>query len=73
MKPKSLVYTCSDTHIYSNHVDAIHDQLQRQPTVTPKLWVNPLIKDKDFSQMTLEDFDVVGYYPEPAIRMQMAV
>jgi hypothetical protein len=23
--------------------------------------------------MTLEDFDVVGYYPEPAIRMQMAV
>lgn len=73
MVPKNLVYTCSDTHIYNTHIDAIKIQLEREPTVSPKLVVNPLVKDKPFDQICLDDFDVVGYYPEPGIKMEMAV
>ena len=31
------------------------------------------IKNKDFNSITADDFEVCGYYPHPAIKLDMAV
>lgn len=73
MKPKTLVYSCSDAHIYKNHVDAIVKQTYRIPRPFPKLLLNPNIKTKEFNDIDLTDFELVGYFPHPSIPMLMAV
>lgn len=73
LTPKTLVYSCTDAHIYQTHVDAIRIQLQRTPTVAPQLVLHPDLRTKSFEEMRVADFDVVGYFPEPSIQMTMAV
>lgn len=73
MKPKQLVYTCSDTHIYKNHIEAINKQLCRKPVPFPKLIVNPEVSTKKWNKIDITDFELVGYFPEPSIKMEMAV
>lgn len=73
MKPKKLVYTCSDTHIYTNHIEAIQTQIERTPNALPKLWVNPNVASKDFADIDITDFDIIGYFPHSPIKMEMAV
>lgn len=58
--------------MYSNHIDALQEQLQREPRPFPKL----KIKRQDITNIddfVFEDFEVVDYKPHPAIKMQMAV
>lgn len=73
MKPKKLVYSVSDTHIYKTHIQQIQDQSSRHPRPLPKLELNPDIKNKDFKDITIDDFDIIGYYPHPMIKAPMAV
>lgn len=73
MKPGKLVYTGSDVHIYQNHTFQVVEQLQRSFRPLPKLLLNPDIKIKDFHEISIDDFDIVGYFPHPAIKMEMAV
>ncbi|GAX15155.1 dihydrofolate reductase / thymidylate synthase [Fistulifera solaris] len=70
-KPGEFVHVIGDAHIYLNHVDALKEQLEREPRPFPKLKINPEkthIDDFEFS-----DFEVVGYHPHKAISMKMAV
>lgn len=73
MKPKKLVYTGGDTHIYRNHIDQVKEQLSRTPRPFPKFFVNPSVKHKNWNAITVDDFDVVGYFPHPTIKAEMAV
>jgi dihydrofolate reductase/thymidylate synthase len=73
MKPKEIVYTCGDSHIYSNHIQQVKEQLTRQPRPFPKVVVDDSVKDKDWSEITTDDFELVGYFPHAAIKAQMAV
>lgn len=73
MKPKQLVYTCSDTHIYTNHIEALNRQLSRKPVPFPKLIINPEISTKKWNEIDITDFELIGYFPEPSIKMEMAV
>lgn len=66
-----LVHVLGDAHVYTNHVDALKEQLTRQPTVFPTLTINP---DKtDIDSFTFDDFTVSDYKPQKAIKMEMAV
>lgn len=73
MKAKELIYSCTDTHIYSNHLDQVKRQLLRTPRAAPLLQIDSSIKDKDWSEMSLKDFDLVGYLPAQGILAPMAV
>lgn len=73
MKPKEIVYTCGDSHIYSNHVTQAMEQLERNPRPFPTVVVSDSVKHKDWSEMTTDDFELVGYFPYPAIKAPMAV
>jgi thymidylate synthase len=73
MKPGTLVYTGGDVHIYKNHIDQVEEQLTRTMRPLPKLIVNKDVEYKDFSEISITDFDVVGYFPHPPIKAPMAV
>jgi len=73
MIPKHLVMTVSDAHIYKNHIQQMNSQLERSPHPFPKLFIDPLVKNKDFKDITINDFDVIGYFPDAHIKAPMAV
>jgi thymidylate synthase len=68
--PGMLTIVMGDTHIYNNHFDAINQQLQRTPRVLPSLRINRQVQD--INDFKMEDFELVGYDPYPAIKMDMA-
>lgn len=71
-KPKELIHTIGDAHLYENHLEAIQKQLNRIP------YGFPILQIKDRGQMTVEDFiyedfDLTGYDHHTGIKMTMAV
>lgn len=73
MKPKDIIYTCGDCHIYNTHIKEVEEQLQRTPRPFPKLIVDDLVKYKDWKNITIDDFELVGYFPHPSIKVAMAI
>jgi thymidylate synthase len=71
LQPGDFIHTFGDLHIYSNHMDQVKLQLERQPRALPTMKLNPARKElKDF---VYEDFELVGYDPHPAIKAPVAV
>lgn len=66
-----LVLAIGDAHIYLNSIDAINEQLSREPMPLPKLWLNPEIETiTDFS---MEDISLIGYESHGVLKVPMAV
>lgn len=66
-----FVHTFGDAHIYLNHLDAVKEQLSREPYDLPTLKINPEIKNiEDF---TMNDFELINYKHHEAIKAPMAV
>ena len=66
-----LILSTGDTHIYSNHVEQVREQLTREPLPLPTLWLNPEIKDID--KFTMDDIKLIGYKSHAALPAPMAV
>lgn len=66
-----LVMSLGDVHIYSNHIDAVNEQLARAPMTMPTLYLNPAIDNID--KFTMVDIELRGYESHPSIRAEMAV
>lgn len=71
LTPHEFVHSLGDTHIYTNHFDAVKEQLAREPYPFPKLKLNPNVKD--IFSFTMEDIELEGYESHPAIKAPMAV
>jgi len=71
LKPGEFVHTLADAHVYTNHVDALKQQLQRTPRPFPTLTLKRQVSNID--EFTFEDLELKGYKPLEAIKMQMAV
>jgi thymidylate synthase len=71
LKPGDFVHTIGDAHVYTNHVDALKEQVLRQPRAFPQIKINPDVKDIDGFQYS--DFTIEGYNPDATIKMKMAV
>lgn len=66
-----LVISTGDTHIYIDHIEQVKEQLKREPYPSPKLWLNPEIKDID--KFTMNDINLIDYQCHGAIKAKMAV
>ena len=71
LKAGDFVHCIGDAHVYSNHVDALKEQIARDPKPFPKLLINPDITD--IESFSYGDFTVEGYNPDATIKMKMAV
>ena len=71
LTPGDLVHVMGDAHVYSNHVEPLLQQLEREPRPFPTLTIDPTIRDLD--AFRFEHFTVEGYDPWPSIKMAMAV
>jgi thymidylate synthase len=69
--PRDLIISFGDLHIYSNHLDQVNTQLEREPGPLPRLIMNP--ERKEIDQFTIEDFRFEGYNPQPAIKAPVAI
>jgi thymidylate synthase len=66
-----FVHTIGDAHIYTNHIEQVNTQLQREPRPLPSLNIKRQVTNID--DFTFDDFEIVGYDPHPAIKGKVAV
>ncbi|MEL0436346.1 thymidylate synthase [Phycobacter sp. K97] len=66
-----FVHTMGDAHIYANHMDQVNEQLSRTPKALPTLRIKRDVGS--IFDFRYEDFEFVGYDPDPAIKAPVAV
>ena len=70
--PGSFTHVMGDAHVYVDHVDALHTQLEREPRAFPELEITR-VKGGSINGWKAEDFVIKGYNPHKAIAMKMSV
>jgi len=73
LKPGKVFHKMVNVHIYEKHIEAIKEQIKREPKESPKLIINPALinLERVLEYMIVElDNDVVGYNPHPAIKYE---
>ena len=71
LEPGEIIITTGDTHIYSNHMAQVREQLSRVPRKLPTL--NILRRPDSIYDYRFEDFELVGYDPYSHIAAPVAV
>ena len=71
LKLGDFVHTLGDAHIYTNHMEQVHEQLSRAIRPLPQMNINPNVQD--IFSFKFEDFELVNYDPHPAIKGRVAV
>jgi thymidylate synthase len=71
LKLGDFVHTLGDAHIYTNHMEQVNEQLQRDLRPLPQMKINPNVTD--IFSFKFEDFTLENYDPHPAIQGKVAV
>ncbi len=71
LKPGDFVHTLGDAHLYNNHLEQARTQLARAPKPLPQMTLNPAVKS--IFDFRYDDFTLLNYNPEPAIKAPVAV
>ena len=71
LKAGDFVHTLGDAHLYSNHLEQVRTQLQRETRRLPVMKINPAVDD--LFAFRFEDFELVDYDPHPHIKAPVAV
>ena len=64
-----LIITIGDAHVYKNHIEALTEQLEREPFKFPSI----SIADKPLDELTVDDIKLIDYQSHKSIKMDMAV
>jgi thymidylate synthase len=71
LKPKKLIVTLGDAHIYENHIEALKTQITRIPYNFPVLKFNPDKNFVDINDFNINDFILENYQYHEIIKMDM--
>lgn len=66
-----FVHTLGDAHIYSNHLEQVNLQLTRTPKKLPIMKISSDIND--ILSFKYDDFELMGYECDPAIKAPVAI
>lgn len=67
----TYTFNMGDAHVYERHIEPLTQQTELQQFEAPQLIINT--KGKNFYDLTIDDFELVGYEHGPFIRMEIAV
>ena len=71
LKEGDFVHTLGDSHIYTNHLEQVREQLSREPRHLPTMKINQDVKS--IFDFKYEDFELSDYDPHPHIKGVVAV
>lgn len=71
LAPGEFVHTLGDAHLYSNHLEQTDLQLSRTPEALPTMKLNAEVRD--LFAFRFEDFELIGYEPQPHIKAPVAI
>ncbi|WP_298219541.1 thymidylate synthase [Halothiobacillus sp.] len=71
LTPGEFVHTLGDAHIYHNHFEQAHTQLERTPGKLPTMRINP--ERRSIESFVFDDFVLEYYAPLPHIAAPVAV
>ncbi len=71
LEPGEIIICTGDSHIYSNHLEQVREQLGREPRKLPQLRI--LRKPPTIYDYRFEDFELQDYNPHPHISAPVAV
>jgi len=71
LEPGEIIICTGDSHIYSNHLAQVREQLAREPRPLPRLEI--LRKPTSIYDYRFEDFALRDYHPHPHISAPVAV
>ncbi|WKA53290.1 thymidylate synthase [Planococcus shixiaomingii] len=66
-----FIHTTGDTHLYTNHLDQVNEQLAREPKKLPTIKINEEVHS--IFDLVLSDITIEGYDPHPRISAPVAV
>ncbi|KAI5777784.1 thymidylate synthase [Geopyxis carbonaria] len=75
LRAGEFVHAMGDAHVYRDHVEALKVQLEREPREWPTVKIRTPGGGglAEVEGLTVEDFEVEGYRPHGAIKMNMSV
>lgn len=71
LEPGEFVWSGGDVHIYSNHMEQVQTQLQREPYELPTLEIKR--KPESIFDYRFEDFEFHNYNHHPGIKAPVAI
>jgi thymidylate synthase len=71
LEPGEIIICTGDSHIYSNHLEQVREQLRREPRPLPRLRI--LRRPASIYDYRFEDFVLEDYNPHPHIAAPVAV
>ncbi|MEP6617131.1 MAG: thymidylate synthase [Ginsengibacter sp.] len=71
LDPGEFIHSFGDVHLYNNHIEQAQLQLKRTPSSLPQMKLNPEVKN--IFDFKFEDFQLLDYHSQPAIKAPVAV
>lgn len=71
LEPGEIIITTGDSHLYSNHMEQVQEQLSREPRALPRM--NILRRPDSIYDYCFEDFELVDYNTHGHISAPVAV
>jgi len=78
--PGSLTYFAHDVHVYESHIDAVNEQINRQPMLLPRLLINKNIyldsvddTINELTNLSINDIQLINYNSYGPLKVNMVV
>lgn len=71
MEPGEFTHQMGDSHVYLDHVDALKEQISREPRDFPTIKIKRKVDSID--DFKFDDFEISNYNPYAKINMKMSV
>jgi thymidylate synthase len=68
---RKLIINMGDTHIYSDHIEAVHCQIKRLPFKFPTITIPDINKLEEINNLKTDDFVLQNYKSDSAIKVNM--